>query len=135
MKRSFALLLTAALVCTLTACGRKNNDKTPNDPPTTNQSMTQTPAETPDTAPGGTVMQDWGSDTVTPDQTPAADAEKPDSAPGVSYEQMLRNGRIHDRDGLLHDGENAGTDITRSVGDAARDLVRGGQQAVRDMVR
>ena len=26
---------------------------------------------------------------------------------GVSYEQMLRNGRIHDRDGNLKDGENA----------------------------
>ena len=26
---------------------------------------------------------------------------------GVSYEQMLRNGRVHDRDGDLKDGENA----------------------------
>lgn len=132
MKRSFALLLTAALVCTLTACGRKNNDTTANDPPTTSQSMTQSPA---DTTPDSTVTQDWDNETLTPDRDPAADAENADSAPGVSYEQMLRNGRIHDRDGLLHDGENAGTDAARRVGDAAKDLVRSGEQAVRDMVR
>jgi hypothetical protein len=29
--------------------------------------------------------------------------------PGASYEQMLRNARVHDRDGYLLDGENAVT--------------------------
>ena len=132
MKRSFALLLTAALVCTLTACGRKNNDTTANDPPTTNQSMTQSPA---DTTPDSTVTQDRDNETLTPDQTPAADAENPDGAPGVSYEQMLRNGRIHDRDGLLKDGENATSDLIGKTENAVGDLVDGARNAVDDILR
>jgi len=30
-----------------------------------------------------------------------------DTTGGVTYEEMLRNGRVHDRDGDLTDGENA----------------------------
>lgn len=144
MKRSFAILLTAMLlVCSLTACGR-NKDNTPNDPPTTNQNADTTGQNStnrnPGTAdqnstmlPGENTTQNDGSE-LQPEETPAGTNDTAD-APGVSYEQMLRNGRVHDNDGMLHDGENAGTDITRRVGDAARDMVRGGEQAVRDMVR
>lgn len=32
---------------------------------------------------------------------------------GATYGQMLRNARVHDRDGNLHDGENAVTPGTR----------------------
>ena len=32
-----------------------------------------------------------------------------DNSGGVSYEQMLRNGKVHDRDGNLNDHENAST--------------------------
>ncbi len=145
MTRSFAILMAAMLmVCSLTACGR-NKDKTPNDPPTTNQNADTTGQNSTNQNTGTTnqnnavmpeesPMQNSGGE-MQPEETPGTDNTAGDSGAGVSYEQMLRNGRVHDSDGMLHDGENAGTDITRRVGDAARDMVRGGEQAVRDMVR
>ena len=54
---------------------------------------------------------------------------------GVSYERMLRNGRIHDTDGLLKDGENPVSDIAGDVKDAAGDIVRSTKNAVNNMTR
>lgn len=147
MKRSFMILLASMLlVFSLTACGRndKNNAQTSNDPPTTNQETV------PDNQNSGTennaIMGDSQNDenripndTVNPPENSAMDESTPNDTigqdVGVSYEQMLRNGRVHDTDGLLHDGENAVTNIGRDVKDAAKDVVRSTRTTVNNMMR
>ena len=147
MKHSFMILLASMLlVFSLTACGRndKNNAQTSNDPPTTNQETV------PDNQNSGTendaMMGDSQNDenripndTVNPPENSAMDESTPNDTigqdVGVSYEQMLRNGRVHDTDGLLHDGENAVTNIGRDVKDAAKDVVRSTRTTVNNMMR
>ena len=116
MKQLIAILLaTMLLAVCLTACGRRDNygqddNATNNQTNDTNGSVEERPNESVNNA--------------------ASDGEI-----GVSYEQMLRNGRVRDSDGLLRDGENAVRDAGRSIGSAAKDLVRSGKNAVNDMMR
>lgn len=147
MKRSFMILLTSMLlVFSLTACGRndKNNAQTSNDPPTTNQETVpdnQNNGAGNDAMMGGSQNDETGiqNDTANPPENSAMDESTPDDTigqdVGVSYEQMLRNGRVHDTDGLLHDGENAVSDIGREVKDAAKDVVRSTRTTVNNMMR
>lgn len=92
MKRFSALLAALALLCALCACGSSKTDK---DPVSGSHSQT----ETPDTREDDALT---GSDSNAPAQ-PDDDAAEPDG--GVSLDQMLRNGLVHDRDGDLTDGK------------------------------
>ena len=134
MKRSFLILLTAMLlVCSLTACGRNNKNNTQTTtPPVTSQNADPSMQNNP-TVPENNMTDNQTQDTL-PDST-LDNNTVTDNGPGVSYEQMLRNGRVHDTDGLLRDGENAVSDITKDVGNAARNVVRSGERAVKDMMR
>ena len=147
MKRSFMILLASMLLLfSLTACGRndKNNAQTSNDPPTTNQETVpdNQNSATENDAMMGDSQNDENripNDTVNPPENSAMDESTPNDTigqdVGVSYEQMLRNGRVHDTDGLLHDGENAVTNIGRDVKDAAKDVVRSTRTTVNTMMR
>ena len=147
MKRSFMILLASMLlVFSLTACGRndKNNAQTSNDPPTTNQETVpdnQNNGTENDVMMGGSQNDETGipNDTANPPENSATNGSTPDDTigqdVGVSYEQMLRNGRVHDTDGLLRDGENAVTNIGRDVKDAAKDVVRSTRTTVNNMMR
>ncbi|MEA4992667.1 hypothetical protein SDC9_75508 [bioreactor metagenome] len=135
MKRTFAFLLTALMAMSLTACGTDKNN-TPNNS-TPNQSVTDNNAGSGAGSATGTAavknsdqrrIENGASGTA----AGAADNEMlglendgvgaPESAvvnngnrtnSGVirstTYGQMLRNARVHDRDGFLLDGENAVT--------------------------
>ena len=129
MKRSFMILLASMLlVFSLTACGRNdsNNAQTSDDPPTTNQEANtngqsnggQSNSGTQDDAIMGDGSQnDQNGTSGGQNDGPGAqeDSMMNESTPGstedqnvgVSYEQMLRNGRVHDTDGILTDGENS----------------------------
>ena len=54
---------------------------------------------------------------------------------GVSYEQMLLNGRVHDKDGMLKDGENSTSDLMGNAENAARDLARDAKNGVENLMR
>ncbi|WP_295583579.1 hypothetical protein [uncultured Oscillibacter sp.] len=138
MRRSFTLLLASLLlVFTLTACGRDDKqDGTAGNQPATedagnnagdglleNGPADNGPADNGPADNGGTLGGDVG-DTVTNGMDDVEDGLRDagdaltgngtvnktrSPAPGVSYEQMLRNARVHDRDGDLTDHENAVT--------------------------
>lgn len=131
MKRTIALLSAALMALSLTACnnGKDNNPNTS----APNQSATGSGAG----ASGASMVQNGNQRRVDQGATgtaaTAADNEMLGlenygaGAPGtvlnrgnnaavqngrtggVTYGQMLRNGRVHDRDGYLLDGENAVT--------------------------
>ena len=126
MKRLTTILLASMLlVFCLTACGRKDNQEQNVGNPSTNQ--------TTNTQQDG--MNDRPETDVVPDNETLPNANTSDAEPGVSYEQMLRNGRIHDRDGLLKDGENATSDLIGKAENAVGDLVHGAKNAVDDILR
>lgn len=154
MKRSFMILLASMLlVFSLTACGRNdNNAQTSDDPPTTNQETnangqnngTQNDAIMGGSSQNGATNGQNGesgsqSSTANGQENSTMNETAPngttDQGAGVSYEQMLRNGRIHDTDGLLNDGENAVSDIAGGVKNAAGDIARGAKNAVNNMTR
>ena len=106
-----ALLLALTLTLSLTGCTRKDNSST----------------DLPDngTMNGGTNSGDGsvgnGSDSsarshygdggyARPGSNGATSSDSYDTLPGRSYEQMLRDGRVHDSDGFLTDGENSVTE-------------------------
>lgn len=133
------LLASLLLVCSLAACGSdKKQDTNQNDSAVTNSgnanedkndTMTDDRTDTNgDNGTGtGSLAQDAGDavtdgiddvkdgmedvgDALTGDNTQnGAAANKTHSTGGVTYGQMLRNGRVHDTDGDLTDGENSVT--------------------------
>ena len=143
MKRLITLLLaTMLLAVCLTACGRRDNYGQDSQQSTTNQT---TGAAQNNTAPGYSGEDAvLGSGNQTTGETHTSGQERPnDSANnhaanedvGVSYEQMLRNGRVHDKDGLLKDGENAVSDLMGNAKDAARDLARDAKTGMENLMR
>lgn len=130
MKRSYLILLAAMLlVLALTGCGRRDRDtQSAQTPPTSNEETAVPPQNDPLT----------GTDRPA-EETPAhrEDSTDGDAAPdvGVSYEQMLRNGRVRDTDGLLRDGENAGGGTESGIRDAAKDVARSARNAADDLIR
>ena len=134
MKRMMTLLLSAVMLLSLTACGRKNDNVANDNMAGGNNTATdhsdhndsadsngtadnnadmgsnyETPhidgAETPAEKSGRSVME-RGSDVM----TRAADDVREgveDLSRGNSWDEMLRNGRVRDTDGKLKDGENA----------------------------
>ena len=137
MKRSLTLLLASLmLVFALTACGGndKQQDNTQNGSAVTgsdNANESQNGGETGgsgstgDDTNGGSLAEDAGDavtdgiDDVKDGIDEAGDILTGDNAQsgttnqtrnttgGVTYGQMLRNSRVHDRDGDLTDGENS----------------------------
>lgn len=105
MKKHISLLPAAlALICMLTACGSDRQNHTQND------AHPDTPAADsgdrhPDTAiPNDDIVT---PPDTTPGQSPAVtDDPSPGITDGVPVDEMLKNGRVHDRDGDLLDGEN-----------------------------
>ncbi|WP_312636156.1 hypothetical protein [Oscillibacter sp.] len=139
MKRTFAFLLTALMALSLTACGTdKNNtpnNSTPNQSATDNNTGSGTGSGA-GSATGTAVVKNKDQRRIengaTGTAAGAADnamlglendgVGAPESAivnngtrtgsgaiRSTTYEQMLRNARVHDRDGFLLDGENAVT--------------------------
>lgn len=126
MRSRITLLLTALLLtCCLTACGGGSKDRNEpaadhtetdtagqNDSAGQNSSASQndsadqggTTANDPLTEPGG---QPAPGSTV---EEPTDETTQPNAKlQGATYGQMLRNGKVHDRDGFLDDLENAVT--------------------------
>ncbi len=117
-RRLIAFLLAAILGAGLTGCGAK--DTTHNDNDVLGDEYT-TPGDVIDDALDGEgddakqskksdnkddtqgVLEGDASDTT----NPANDAMGTSATGVVSYQQMLRNGFVHDRDGILTDGENS----------------------------
>lgn len=140
MKRTFALLLTALLAVSMTACGYTNgnvNSTTPNKSvtgtgTTTGTSVTKNNGATKSNGASGTAAKtagdsilsrdnnglgasksavvNNGANTTTATTTTQNQNETNGSViRGATYGQMLRNARVHDKDGFLLDGENAVT--------------------------
>ena len=133
MSKTLTLLVSSALlVLTLTACGwnqKDNNANIDNTPETNNGTSDGIIAGDNGTANNGTTdngliendrnntngtaekpgdaLTGTGNDNLT-DSTVKQNAHTGD----VTYGQMLRNGRVHDRDGDLTDHENAVTPHT-----------------------
>ncbi len=137
MKRTFAFLLTALMAMSLTACGTSKNNKPANSTP--NQSVTDNNAGSGSgsgSASGTAVVknkdqrriEDGASGTAAgaadnrmlglendgvgaPESAVVNNGNRTNSGVirSATYGQMLRNARVHDRDGFLLDGENAVT--------------------------
>lgn len=136
MKRSLTLLLASLLlVFSLAACGGDNKQDTnqngsavtssdnANGNGTDNATDDRTDSNGTN---GGSLAEDAGNavtdgiddvadgiddvgDALTGDNAQTGTANKTRSTGGATYGQMLRNGRVHDRDGDLTDGENSVT--------------------------
>lgn len=151
MKRTFALLLTALLTLSMTACGSYNSGSTTNRTPdnsvndngvlgggtssktATGTSVTKnvsgnrvdngapgTNANAADNsmlglendgvgAPKSAVLKNGANTTTATTTTTTQNGTTGSVIRGTTYGQMLRNARVHDRDGFLLDGENAVT--------------------------
>ncbi|WP_369283109.1 hypothetical protein [Oscillibacter sp. GMB15532] len=135
MKRTFALLLTALMAMSLTACGTDKNNTPANSTP--NQSVTDNNAGSGAGSASGTAVvknkdqrriENGASGTAAgaaddkmlglendgvgaPESAVVNNGNRTDSGVirSTTYGQMLRNARVHDRDGFLLDGENSVT--------------------------
>ena len=122
-----ALLLALALVLGLSGCTARKDNQSDKDNNGTTQNGTMNNGTNNGTMNGGTNSGDAGNGTMnngTANNNNAASRSYNSYAqPGVngptssdsvndllrgrSYEEMLRNGRVHDTDGFLTDGENS----------------------------
>lgn len=139
MKRTFALLLTALLAVSTTACGSNNGDTNNGTPDKSVTGSSTTTGAGSNTATGSGVTKSDGAsgtaaktagDTMlglekngvgasksavvksganTTTATTAQNGTNGSVIRGATYGQMLRNARVNDRDGFLLDGENAVT--------------------------
>ena len=133
MKRMMTLLLSAALLFSLTACGRKNDHVAENNMAGSNGATDKndhygsvddgTAAdndasmgsnyETPHIDGAETPAEQSGKSTLRKDATAVMDSAKragedvKETLQGEDWNAMLRNARVRDRDGKLKDGENA----------------------------
>ena len=101
MKQTLAMLfVTALLLFSLAGCGEKKDSNTANGPST------------------GTTGNLYGKTYLNPETEKSANAQLRSNGRSltgtningisndVRYRQMLSNGRVHDTDGFLFDGEN-----------------------------
>lgn len=106
MKQRISVLLTVlALLSLLTACGSRQQEAD-GDAGRPDSSVTD---DIQNAQPGAEALPDDGLIT-TPDTTPGtapALTDDPATESGVPLDQMLKNARVHDRDGDLLDGENS----------------------------
>lgn len=104
MKRLYALALTLLLALSLTACGPEDNNGT------TGNTMDDTLQDgVNDTQ---NAIDDAMDDTKDAMDDAANDAKNAfddvaDDLGGNSWDQMVENGKVHDTDGDLTDGENS----------------------------
>lgn len=104
MQKLTVLLLAAFLVFGLSACGTKN-DEAKSQTPTVYDGTTGTNgtgangSPSPENNPTGKPL--------TPSDSITNQADEPSARMGSSYEQMVRNGLVHDSDGILSDNENS----------------------------
>ena len=135
MKRTFALLLTALLAVSTTACGYTNGTATGDttyDKSSTGSSTTTGTGVTKSDGASGTAAKTAGDSILSRDNnglgtsksavvknganattatttTTTQNGTNGSVIRGATYGQMLRNARVHDKDGFLLDGENAVT--------------------------
>lgn len=106
MKQRISVLLTVlALLSLLTACGSRQQEAD-SDAGQSDSSVTD---DIQNAQPGAEALPDDGLITA-PDTTPGtapALTDDPATESGVPLDQMLKNARVHDRDGDLLDGENS----------------------------
>ena len=128
MKRMTTLLLSAMLLLSLTACGRKDNhvadenmagsgntvtDQNGSGGSAANDADMGSNYETPHIDGAETPAERSGKSMMNKDKQSVADAAKragedmKETVRGESWDGMLRNGRVRDTDGKLKDGENA----------------------------
>lgn len=107
MKRIMMPLLLVALLLVMTACGGMNGDK---------KARTNNPrvgdVETPAQRSGNGGMQQENNTNHQEGSTMRGAADRAmedtkETLDGSSWDEMVRNGRVRDRDGDLKDGENA----------------------------
>ena len=103
MKSRASLFLTVLLLAlSLTACGKEPAKNDRNDAGSGQNSAYDAVSDSNrDNVPNNDAI--IGRDDHNPANEPAGDL------PGASTDRMLRNGRVHDRDGDLLDGENSVT--------------------------
>ena len=126
MRRTLtALLLALALVLGLSGCTAKKNNQNDKDHSGTTQNGTTNNGANSNTGNGtvngGTNSGDANNGTANNNTRsrsynsyaqpgvngPTSSDSVDDLLRGRSYEEMLRNGRVHDTDGILTDGENS----------------------------
>ena len=134
MKRMTTLLLSAVMLLSLTACGRKNDNVANENMAGSGNTATDQSGNSQGSDNGGAADNDadMGSNYDTPHidgaETPAEKSGKSamrksgdvmtraaddvmdgmeDMTRGNDWDDMLRNGRVRDTDGKLKDGENA----------------------------
>ena len=106
MKSRASLFLTVLLLAlSLTACGKEPAKNDRNDAGSGQNSAYDAVSDpNRNNAPNNDAIIGRDDNTApTPANDPAGDL------PGASMDRMLRNGRVHDRDGDLLDGENSVT--------------------------
>lgn len=95
MQKFLALLMLAAALLSLSACGDGPDTAAEPFPPTVydgtggNNGTGGIGSPAPENNPGGETRNTGGTE-----------------APGTPYDRMVENGRIRDTDGILSDGEN-----------------------------
>ena len=114
MKSRASLFLTVLLLAlSLTACGKEPAKNDQNDAGSGQNSAYDAVSDpNRNNAPNNDAIIGRDDNTVTaPDTNPAPNPtnEPAGDLPGASMDRMLRNGRVHDRDGDLLDGENSVT--------------------------
>ncbi len=114
MKSRASLFLTVLLLAlSLTACGKEPAKNDRNDAGSGQNSAYDAVSDpNRDNVPNNDAIIGRDDNTVTaPDTNPAPNPtnEPAGDLPGASMDRMLRNGRVHDRDGDLLDGENSVT--------------------------
>ena len=114
MKSRASLFLTVLLLAlSLTACGKEPAKNDRNDAGSGQNSAYDAVSDSNrDNVPNNDAIIGRDDHPVTaPDTNPAPNPanEPAGDLPGASMDRMLRNGRVHDRDGDLLDGENSVT--------------------------
>ena len=114
MKSRASLFLTVLLLAlSLTACGKEPAKNDRNDAGSGQNSAYDAVSDPKrDNTPNNDAIIGRDDNTVTaPDTNPAPNPanEPAGDLTGASMDRMLRNGRVHDRDGDLLDGENSVT--------------------------
>ena len=120
MKRTLtALLLVLTLTLALSGCTRKDNGSNGNHSGTTSNGTMDNGGTMPDGTTDNSGTSDlpsgasrygygYGYDAYAqPGSNSSTSSDSMDNLiPGRSYDEMLRNGRVRDTDGILTDGEN-----------------------------
>ena len=114
MKSRASLFLTVLLLAlSLTACGKEPAKNDRNDAGSGQNSAYDAVSDpNRNNAPNNDAIIGRDDNTVTgpaPPTAPPPAQEPAGDHPGASMDRMLRNGRVHDRDGDLLDGENSVT--------------------------